>query len=95
MLAGRVFLFQLFLRDIFVNHLTPPSEGKVMLKAPKVKKGFEDFFCLARRVHVIGLNLIAFIISVETEALLLAQQQKQQKQQKLQQQQKKKQTRVY
>ena len=42
------------------------------------------------RVHVIGLNLIAFIISVETEALLLAQQQKQQKQQKLQQQQKKK-----
>ena len=40
------------------------------------------------RVHVIGLNLIAFIISVETEALLLAQQQKQQKQQKLQQQQK-------
>ena len=37
------------------------------------------------RVHVIGLNLIAFIISVETEALLLAQQQKQQKQQKLQQ----------
>ena len=31
------------------------------------------------RVHVIGLNLIAFIISVETEALLLAQQQKQQK----------------
>ena len=41
------------------------------------------------RVHVIGLNLIAFIISVETEALLLAQQQKQQKQQKLQQQQKK------
>ena len=60
LLAGRVFLFQLFLRDIFVNHLTPPSEGKVMLKAPKVKKGFEDFFCLARRVHVIGLNLIAF-----------------------------------
>ena len=42
------------------------------------------------RVHVIGLNLIAFIISVETEALLLAQQQKQQKQQKLQQQQQKK-----
>ena len=41
------------------------------------------------RVHVIGLNLIAFIISVETEALLLAQQQKQQKQQKLQQQKKK------
>ena len=40
------------------------------------------------RVHVIGLNLIAFIISVETEALLLAQQQKQQKQQKLQQQKK-------
>ena len=39
------------------------------------------------RVHVIGLNLIAFIISVETEALFLAQQQKQQK---LQQQQKKK-----
>ena len=24
------------------------------------------------RVHVIGLNLIAFIISIETEALLLA-----------------------
>ena len=45
------------------------------------------------RVHVIGLNLIAFIISVETEALLLAQQQKQQKQQKLQKQKKK--TRVY
>ena len=42
------------------------------------------------RVHVIGLNLIAFIISVETEALLLAQQQKQQKQQKLQQKKKKK-----
>ena len=47
----------------FLNHLAPPSKGELMPKAPYF---YISFF------HVISLNLIAFIISIETEASLLA-----------------------
>ena len=47
----------------FLNHLTPPSKDKLMPKAPKVQKGFEEIFFWLR-VHGISLNLIAFIISI-------------------------------
>ena len=46
----------------FFNHLAPPSKGELTSKAPY----------LWLKVHVISLNLIAFIISIETEASLLA-----------------------
>ena len=51
---------------IFLNHLAPPSKGELMPKAP--------YFCISfwLKVHVIRLNLIAFIISIKTEASLLA-----------------------
>ena len=50
----------------FLNHLAPPSKGKLMPKAPY----FIISFWL--KVHVISLNFIAFIISIETEDSLLA-----------------------
>ena len=31
----------------FLNHLTPPSKDKLMPRAPKVKKGFEEILSLA------------------------------------------------
>ena len=45
----------------FLNHLAPPSKGELMPKAPY-------FFFLAW--SSISLDLIAFIISIETEASL-------------------------
>ena len=46
--TGRIFSFQMCLQDIFfLNHLTSPSKDKQMPKAPREKKGFEDFFILA------------------------------------------------
>ena len=50
----------------FLNHLAPPSKGELMPKAPYF------FISYWLKVHVISLNLIAFIISIETEASLLA-----------------------
>ena len=57
-----IFSIQVCLRVIFLNHLAPRLKGELMPKAPFVWP----------RVHVIGLYLIAFIISIETEASLLA-----------------------
>ena len=51
---------------LFLNHLAPPSKDELMPKAPYL------FISFWLKVHVISLNLIAFIISIETEALLLA-----------------------
>ena len=51
---------------LFLNHLAPPSKGELIPKAPY----FYISFWL--KVHVISLNLIGFIISIETEASLLA-----------------------
>ena len=45
----------------FLNHFTPPFEGKVMPKGPKVNWGFEDFFKWLRACY---FKLIAFIISI-------------------------------
>ena len=50
----------------FINHLDPPSKGELMPKAPYF------FISFWLKVHAISLNLIAFIISIETEASLLA-----------------------
>ena len=50
----------------FLNHLAPPSKGELMPKAPYF------FISLWLKVHVLSLNLIALIISIETEASLLA-----------------------
>ena len=50
----------------FLNHLAPPYKGELMPKAPYF------FISLWLKVPVISLNLIAFIISIETEASLLA-----------------------
>ena len=51
---------------LFLNHLAPSSKGERTPKAPY----FYISFWL--KVHVISLNLIAFIISIETEDSLLA-----------------------
>ena len=56
---------------LFLNHLAPQapppqSNGQLMPNAPY----FYILFWL--KVHVISLNLIAFIISIETEDSLLA-----------------------
>ena len=51
---------------LFINHLDPPSKGELMPKAPYF------FISFWLKVHAISLNLIAFIISIETEASLLA-----------------------
>ena len=52
-------------RIFFLNHFAPPSKGELM---PTTL-----FFFFGVKVHVIiSLNLIAFIISIETEASLLA-----------------------
>ena len=50
----------------FLNHLAPPSKGELMPKAPYF------FISYLLKVHVVSLNLIAFIISIETEASFLA-----------------------
>ena len=50
----------------FLNHLATPSKGELMPKAPYF------FISYWLKVHVISLNLIAFIISIETEASFLA-----------------------
>ena len=50
----------------FLNHLAPPSKGELMPKAPYF------FISFWLKVHAISLNSIAFIISIETEASLLA-----------------------
>ena len=50
----------------FINHLDPPSKGELMPKAPYF------FISFWLKVHAISLNLIAFIISIETEVSLLA-----------------------
>ena len=50
----------------FLNHLAPPSKGELMPKAPYF------FISYWLKVHVVSLNLIAFIISIETEASFLA-----------------------
>ena len=51
--------------NFFLNHLAPSSKGEPIPKAP-----YFLFFWL--RVHVISLNLIAFMIGIETEPSLLA-----------------------
>ena len=51
---------------LFLNHLAPPSKRELMPKAPYF------YISFWRRVHVISLNLIAFIISIEKEDSLLA-----------------------
>ena len=48
----------------FLNHLAPPSKGEHC--------DAEGSFYSGGLVHVTGLNLIAFISSIETEAFLLA-----------------------
>ena len=50
----------------FLNHFVPPSKGELIPKAP-----YFFFFSFWLKVHVISLNMIAFIISIETEASLL------------------------
>ena len=55
-----------FSGTFFLNHLAAPSKGELMPKAPYF------FISYWLKVHVISLNLIAFIISIETEASLLA-----------------------
>ena len=50
----------------FLNHFAPLSEGELMPKAPRF------FFSFWLKAHIISLILIAFIISIETEASLLA-----------------------
>ena len=63
-LLGEVFYFRCVCGIFFINHLTPPSEGKLMLKATlKLRRALKiSFFWL--RIHVISLHLIAFIISI-------------------------------
>ena len=51
---------------LVLNHLASPSKGELMPKDPYF------FISFWLKVHVISLNLIAFIISIETEASLLA-----------------------
>ena len=51
---------------VLLNYPAPPSKGN--WKAPKVKEGFEYFFC---GLEVISLRLIALIISKYTEASIL------------------------
>ena len=52
------------MRDIFFNHLAPPSKGELCYA--------EGSFYLGDLVHIISLILIAFILSIEMEAFLLA-----------------------
>ena len=60
------FIYSHNFRILFLNHLVPPSNGELMPKAPY------SYISFWLKVHVISLNLIAFIISIETEDSLLA-----------------------
>ena len=64
--SSQFFQFRFVCGIFFLNHLAPSSKGELMPKAPCL------FFFFWLRVHVISLNLIAFIISIETEASPLA-----------------------
>ena len=59
------FQFRFVCGILFLNHLAPPSKGELMPNAP-------CFFFFWLRVQVTSLNLIAFIISIESKASLLA-----------------------
>ena len=64
--SSQFFQFRFVCGIFFLNHLAPPPKGELMPKAPCF------FFFLWLRVQVTSLNLIAFIISIESKASLLA-----------------------
>ena len=66
------FQFRFICGILFLTHLFSPSKGELMLKAPTVQLMGMWRFIFWFRVHVITFNLIAFIVSIETEASLLA-----------------------
>ena len=67
-----LFKFMFVWGIFFLNHLAPPSKAELMRRLLQFNwQGCEDFsFWL--RVTIITFKLIAFIISIETEASLLA-----------------------
>ena len=58
------FRFDFVCGIFFLNHLAPPSKGELC--------DAEGSFFWGGLVHVTSLNLIAFILSIKTEAFLLS-----------------------
>ena len=58
------FRFDFVCAIFFLNHLAPPSKGELC--------DAEGSFYFGGLVHIISLILIAFILSIEMEAFLLA-----------------------